>query len=280
MIAKLTLELPDDAARVRKARRVAACLLEGEPVTPEEAEDVDLVIGEICTNVVRHARSREGRYRVTLELFADRLGVTVEDRGRGSAPPDLPDARPAGTERQDPEFGQRFGGWGLPLAEALTDRLLFRPTDPERPAGERGTTVYAEKMFNALRGRRDGAEGRRDEQPEEPEGARGLPSPGGLLYDCVRGSLSVAVYECAGDGHPPGVAEVAATPDTAGAAGGTHAAGDACRFEIYVNGELASTAASQMEAEQEARRIAEQGIVHAAEEGRGRLGEGARGEQG
>jgi serine/threonine-protein kinase RsbW len=162
MITKLTLELPEDVAHVRKARRVAACLLEGESIAPEDAEHVELVIGEICTNVVRHACSEEGRYRVTLELYADRLGVTVEDRGRGFDPSTT---TPPGTERHDAVLGQRFGGLGLPLVRALTNRLIFRPTDPK------GTTVYAEKEFGD-RGTRTAPERerqvrQRSEQPEE-----------------------------------------------------------------------------------------------------------------
>jgi len=140
MLAKLTLELPEDVARVRKARRAAVCLLEGEAVTPEDVDDVELVLGEICANVVRHAHSAQGLYRVTLELFPDRLGVTVEDRGAGFDPARI---RPPGTERPETEGnGWRFGGLGLPLAQALTDHLVFCPTNPT------GTTIYAEKRFH------------------------------------------------------------------------------------------------------------------------------------
>jgi serine/threonine-protein kinase RsbW len=147
VIAKLTLELPEEMEHVRKARRVAVCLLEDELVAREDVDDVELVIGEICTNVVRHAHSAQGQYRVTLELCPDRLGVTVEDRGPGFDPAAVP---PPGTERPDGEAGgTRFGGLGMVLAEALSDRLVFRATDPADPAA-RGMTVYAEKQFDAV----------------------------------------------------------------------------------------------------------------------------------
>jgi len=256
MIAKLTLDLPEDVARVRKARRMAVCLLEGEPVAPQEVEDMELVIGEICANVVRHAHSREGRYRVILELFADRLGVTVADQGRGFDPAHAP---PPGTDRPDTmSGGRRLGGLGLPLARALTDRLVFRASDPT------GTTVYAEKVFRSrgidapLTRVRQGTELPQGKvQREKSEGAAKPEDPGGLIYDCVSGPLSIAVYECS-DG-PPDAADAADYIDDTGKTADTPAAEDACRFEIYVNGKPVATTASQMEAEQEARRLAEQG---------------------
>ena len=140
MIAKLIMELPEDVTQVRTARRVGTCLLESASVVPQDVEDVELVIGEICTNVVRHARSEQGSYRLTLELHPDRLIVVVEDRGAGFDPSQLLFA-PATLRPDGVEGGNRFGGLGLPLARALTDRLIFRETDPT------GTTVYAEKVF-------------------------------------------------------------------------------------------------------------------------------------
>ena len=135
MILRVSVELPEDANYVRTTRRLSACLLEDLHVARKVVEDVESVVGEICTNVVRHARSEHGCYRLTLEVEADRLVVIVQDRGPGFDPADVPEP---GTLRPDGGDGLRFGGMGLPLLESLTDRLAFFPANPH------GTTVRAE----------------------------------------------------------------------------------------------------------------------------------------
>jgi len=93
--------------------------------------------------------------------------------------------------------------------------------------------IYAEAVEDAIdfAGETEPAE-----DVEEPEDS------GKPIYECVRGSLSIAVYECV-DG------EMLDDPSEGGA--GT------CRFEIRVNGEPVASASSQMEAEQEVRRLVE-----------------------
>jgi anti-sigma regulatory factor (Ser/Thr protein kinase) len=132
---RLSVELPEDTQYVRVIRRLSACLLEDLHVAREVVEDVETVVGEICTNVVRHARSERGLYRLTLEVSTDRLVVIVQDRGPGFDPAYVP---LPGTLRPDADGGLRIGGMGLPLLASLTDRLAFLPADPH------GTTVRAE----------------------------------------------------------------------------------------------------------------------------------------
>ena len=92
--------------------------------------------------------------------------------------------------------------------------------------------------------------------------------PGKLVYDCSSGSRRVTVYECTdrSDGSE-------GTVGTEGAEAGV------CRFEIHVNGEPVAASSSQMEAEQEARRLAEQGADEGGRDEAGR-DEGGRGEGG
>jgi anti-sigma regulatory factor (Ser/Thr protein kinase) len=109
-------------------------------VTPRAADDVEIVLGELATNAVTHARTADG-YRVELEYHpASRVVVTVADRGAGF-PEDEP--LPAGTLRPgvwgDDEG--RIGGWGLPLARSLTERLEILPNEPQ------GTVVRAVKRL-------------------------------------------------------------------------------------------------------------------------------------
>lgn len=135
MILRLSLELPEDEHYVRITRILGRTLLEYLKVDSSDVSDMELVAGELCTNVLRHARSCEGRYSVELEYHADHVDLTVSDRGPGFSFVDLPEA---GTIRADTlKGGERIGGYGMTLIRALSDRLEFHRIDSV------GTSVQA-----------------------------------------------------------------------------------------------------------------------------------------
>ena len=139
MSLKLSLDLPEDGAHVRTVRRIGRLMLEDQQVGAEIIEDVEMVLGELCTNVIYHAQSHEGKFQVVMEYFPDRIVIEVTDRGQGFSPTDAPPpgvARPQGAGEEP-----RFGGFGLPIVEMLADRLEILPADPH------GTTVRAEKRL-------------------------------------------------------------------------------------------------------------------------------------
>jgi hypothetical protein len=65
--------------------------------------------------------------------------ITVEDTGPGFSFKSVP---AVGSVRSDTHGGERIGGFGLQLVEALADRVEFHRTDPH------GTTVKAEKTLH------------------------------------------------------------------------------------------------------------------------------------
>lgn len=139
MILNVSLDLPGDGSYLRIARRVGRMLLEDLGVVAADIDDIEFVVGELCTNVIRHAQTTDGRFRVALEYFAERVVITVEDRGVGFS---FKDVRAVGTVR--PDFGgrERIGGFGLDLVRQLADRLEFQRSDTD------GTTVLAEKRLH------------------------------------------------------------------------------------------------------------------------------------
>ena len=154
MILKLSMELPENEACVRVTRLLGRTLLEQLQVVEKDIDDIELVVGELCTNVLRHAQSEQGRFRVVLEYQDDQIAVQVEDKGKGflfrevPAAPDL-----IGTEREDTlTGGERFGGFGLHLVNLLADQLEFHRTDAD------GTTVRAEKRLHYRTSRGDDGE--------------------------------------------------------------------------------------------------------------------------
>jgi len=138
VILRLSLELPEDLAYIKITRLLGRALLEHLQVDPTDINDVEILVGELCSNVLRHAQGHGALFHVVLEYFSDHVGIMVQDRGQGFSFKDVP---LAGTSRADFGGGERIGGYGMRLIEQLSDHLEFRRTDPH------GTTVCAKKKL-------------------------------------------------------------------------------------------------------------------------------------
>lgn len=139
MTLRLSLNLPEDAAYIRTTRLLSRCLLDDMKVNKATPDDVETVVGELCSNVVSHAHSKAKQFVVTLEYYKSQVVITVTDTGQGFVREDM---LPVGTSRADGKGGERLGGWGLPLLEGLSDKLDFTETDPH------GATVRVEKNLH------------------------------------------------------------------------------------------------------------------------------------
>jgi anti-sigma regulatory factor (Ser/Thr protein kinase) len=112
-LLRIKMELPDQAASVPLCRRALRFFLTELAVAQKRAEDIELAISEATGNVIRHAYSHPGhQYHVTLEFYADRLRLRVEDEGIGFVRAAVP----------DPD-AEQLGGRGLWLIEQLADRV-------------------------------------------------------------------------------------------------------------------------------------------------------------
>lgn len=71
MALKISLELPNDFRYVGTARASVRLLLERERVQDDDIADVELVIGELATNAVRHAEVVPGlSFQVEFEFWS------------------------------------------------------------------------------------------------------------------------------------------------------------------------------------------------------------------
>jgi serine/threonine-protein kinase RsbW len=139
MILKLSLDLPEDQEYIHTTRLLSRTLLDDLRVVSQDKDDIETIVTELCTNVVRHARSTDGRYHLIIEYHQEKVVITVEDQGVGFAPDTVP---APGTERpEDLAGGTRIGGFGVPLVKALSDHIEFQLTSPQ------GTKVLAEKAL-------------------------------------------------------------------------------------------------------------------------------------
>ncbi len=139
MILRLSLDLPEDTTYIRTTRLLSRCLLEDIKVSRETIEDVELIVTELCSNVIRHAQSKETHFLVTLEYYKPQVVITVTDTGDGFSQEGVAQV---GSERKDFDDGERLGGWGMMLLEGLSDKVDFTETDPH------GTTVRVEKTLH------------------------------------------------------------------------------------------------------------------------------------
>lgn len=140
MILKVSLDLPGDGTYLRIARRIGHTLLEDLGVIDRDIADIEFIVGELCTNVVRHAQTTDAsRFLLILEYHADRVAIIVEDQGRGFSPQDIQDV---GSVRPDRDGTERVGGFGLQLVRQMADHIAFQSSDSD------GTTVFAEKTLH------------------------------------------------------------------------------------------------------------------------------------
>jgi len=115
-------------AHVPLTRQFGRGLLEYLKVAREDIGDVKTIVTELVADVVRHAQSVDGRSQVLLEYHAERVVITVVDAGEGFA---VRDVSKVGNPRADLEGGERLGGFGLPLLDALSDRLRLCRMDTQ-----------------------------------------------------------------------------------------------------------------------------------------------------
>jgi len=139
MILNVSLDLPGDGAFLRIARRIGRGLLEDLNVTEQDVSDIEFVVGELCSNVIRHAQVSNGRFKVILEYHADKVVILVKDTGIGFS---FKDVQPVGTERPDRDGQTRLGGFGLDMVRLMSDHLEFYRSDTH------GTTVEAVKALH------------------------------------------------------------------------------------------------------------------------------------
>lgn len=107
--AQLTVSVPASAEAGSALRRAVRSL--DRWLGPQTAEDVELLVTELATNGVKHARTPDGN-RITLDANIEpgRLRVEVRDGGHGFE-----------HTRRDRALTEP-GGWGLMLVDDLADR--------------------------------------------------------------------------------------------------------------------------------------------------------------
>lgn len=122
-----------------------------EPLRGELGEelfaDVKLIASELVTNAYRHSGAPDAPIGLEIEVCADRVHGEVTDGGPGFSTEPVPQDR------------RGIGGWGLHIADSLSDRWGVRAGPPTRVWFEIGRELSS----------------RDSRPPEAPRGRRGDP---------------------------------------------------------------------------------------------------------
>ena len=122
------LEIPARPEYVALARLVVSSLaMSRREIEDERIDDLKLAVSEACTNAIEAHVDQQVNDRVTVRCqeSADRIEVTVTDRGGGFDPDTLPEHPPV----TDPERLNFERGLGIPLIRTLVDEADFASSD-------------------------------------------------------------------------------------------------------------------------------------------------------
>ncbi|MDA0635237.1 ATP-binding protein [Nonomuraea sp. MCN248] len=113
METTMALRLPRDAASVPLIRQMLDGTLTSLGVEPQIRDDIELMLTEACSNVIRHAEPCD-EYTVSAMVYDDLCVIRVTDNGHGFDPAAVREATP-GSEH----------GRGLQIMRALADDVRF-----------------------------------------------------------------------------------------------------------------------------------------------------------
>ncbi|WP_113703125.1 ATP-binding protein [Nonomuraea lactucae] len=113
MEATIALRLPRDAASVPLIRQILVATLNTLGVEQQIRDDIELMLSEACSNVIRHAASSD-EYTVSAGVVDDLCVIKVVDTGNGFDA-DLVREAPPGAEH----------GRGIQIMKALADDIRF-----------------------------------------------------------------------------------------------------------------------------------------------------------
>jgi serine/threonine-protein kinase RsbW len=134
MEATLALRLPRDAASVPVIRQMLEGALRSLGVEEQIRQDIELMLTEACSNVIRHAGPSD-EYTVSVGVHDDLCVIRVIDTGNGFDPQAVREAQP-GAE----------SGRGLQIMRALADDVRFTNRN------EHGSVVSLEKRLRFVAG--------------------------------------------------------------------------------------------------------------------------------
>ena len=124
---RMTLTIRADMEEFAKLQQIMAAFAESQGWTPELTYQVELVLEEICLNIVNYGFDGDGLHQIDISLHStpDTLTVDIIDNGRAFDP--LSEA--AAPDLTSDVNDRPIGGLGVYLVKTMMDELHYRRED-------------------------------------------------------------------------------------------------------------------------------------------------------
>ena len=140
MSANLTLNMEAQLDEIERIRVAVSILSKAEQWPPELLYQIELVLEEIGTNIIKYGQDGEKETEIQITLTSDSKSLTMEIFDTGKAFDPFADAPPPDLESDVPD--RPIGGLGVYLVRKLMDEATYRRED-----GMNKVTLVKHKSF-------------------------------------------------------------------------------------------------------------------------------------
>ena len=140
MSANLTLNMEAQLDEIERIRAAVSILSKAENWPPELLYQIELVLEEIGTNIIKYGQDGEKETEIQITLTSDSKSLTMEIFDTGKAFDPFADAPPPDLESDVPD--RPIGGLGVYLVRKLMDEASYRRED-----GMNKVTLVKHKSF-------------------------------------------------------------------------------------------------------------------------------------
>ena len=127
MSANLTLNMEAQLNEIERIGAAVKILSQAEGWAPELLFQIELVLEEIGTNIIKYGQDGKGETEIQITLTSDRKSLTMEIIDSGKAFDPFTDAPPPDLESDIPD--RPIGGLGVYLVRKMMDEASYRRED-------------------------------------------------------------------------------------------------------------------------------------------------------
>ena len=127
MSANLTLNMEAQLNEIERIQAAVTILSQAENWPPELLYQIELVLEEIGTNIIKYGQDGEAETEIQITLTSDSKSLTLEIEDTGKAFDPFADAPPPDLESDIPD--RPIGGLGVYIVRKLMDEASYRRED-------------------------------------------------------------------------------------------------------------------------------------------------------
>ncbi len=127
MSANLTLNMEAQLNEIERIRTAVNILSQAEDWPPELLYQIELVLEEIGTNIIKYGKDGERETEIDITLTSDSKSLTMEIVDNGKPFDPFADAPPPDLDSSVPD--RPIGGLGVYLVQKLMDEARYRHED-------------------------------------------------------------------------------------------------------------------------------------------------------